>query len=167
LNERLAVGVVTGTHGVAGTLKVKSLSGALEHLLGLREAEFKGRTSHQVLQLEWVRPQPPNVIVKVRGIDSPEAGRRWVGSELWVARAQAAPLGRGEYYEADLCQCAVWCAGREIGRVRSVWDGGAAPLLEVAATEGGSFLVPFQDHFVAEVDMEGGRIHLTGDEILR
>jgi 16S rRNA processing protein RimM len=167
LNERLAVGVVTGTHGVAGALKVKSLSGALEHLLGLREAEFKGRNCSQVLEFESVRPQAPNVIVKVRGIDSPEAGRRWVGSELWVARAQAAPLARGEYYEADLCQCAVWCAGREIGRVRSVWDGGAASLLEVLTTEGRSFLIPFQDHFVAEVDREGGKIHLTGDELLR
>jgi len=166
LNERLAVGVGTGTHGVAGALKVKSLSGAWEHLLALREAEFRGRSVNGMVAFRSVRAQPPGVIVQIEGVETPEQARRFIGCELWVPRGQAAPLGHGEYYEADLCACSVWLAGREIGTVRSVWDGGQSQLLEVRTTEGRTLLVPFIGHFVGEVDMERGRIHLTGDEIV-
>jgi 16S rRNA processing protein RimM len=167
LNERLAVGVVTGTHGVAGALKVKSLSGEWDHLLALREVELRGRGVDRKVALASVRAQPPGVIVQIEGVGTPEQARRFIGCELWVPREQAAPLDRGEYYEADLCRCSVWLAGREIGRVRSVWEGGQAQLLEVQTAEGGTFLVPFVEHFVGEVDMENGRIHLTGAEIVQ
>jgi 16S rRNA processing protein RimM len=166
LNERLAVGVVTGTHGVAGALKVKSFSGAWDHLLALREVEFRCKGVDRKVLFQSVRPQPPGVIVRIEGVETPEQARRFIGCEIWVPRRQAAPLDSGEYYEADLCLCSVWLAGKEIGKVRSVLDGGRSQLLEVRTAEGRTCLVPFIEHFVGEVDMEKGRIHLKGDEIL-
>jgi 16S rRNA processing protein RimM len=166
-HDMLAVGVVTSTHGVAGELKVKSFSGLADHILTLREALFRRGEMEKRLVLESVRPQPPGVIVKVAGLDNPESAHRLVGWEIWVPRAQAARLGAGEFYEADLCRCSLWFNDEEIGPIRSVWDGGPAQLLEVKGKEGRTHLVPFTDHFIGAVELERGRIFLREDEIVR
>jgi 16S rRNA processing protein RimM len=165
--DMLAVGVVTATHGVDGELKLKSFSGEADHLLVLREALFLRGSQEKRLRLERVRPQPPGVIIKIDGVDSLERAHRLIGWEIWLPRDQAARLGTGEYYEADLCKCSLWLGEEEIGPVRSVWDGGPAQLLEVVAKGGRTHLVPFTDHFVGAVDLDRGRIFIRGDEILR
>jgi 16S rRNA processing protein RimM len=167
LRDMLAVGVVTSTHGVSGELKLKSFSGQDGHLLVLKEALFLRGSQEKRLALESVRPQPPGVIIKVAGVDTPERAQRLVGWEIWVPREQAAQLEADEYYEADLCTCSLWFGDEEIGPVRSVWDGGPAQLLEVKGKGGKTHLVPFTDHFIGAVELDRGRIFIKGDEILR
>ena len=163
----LAIGVITSTHGVTGGLKVKSFSGEHEHLLGLREAVLRKGAVERRVTFEWVRRQDPGVIVKVQGLETPEKARALVGWEIWVARASAAPLGDREYYAADLCRCRLWFGEEDVGAVRSVWDGGPAQLLEVVGKAGKTFLVPFSDHFIGDVDLANGKISLKEDEIIR
>lgn len=163
----LAVGVISSTHGVAGELKVKSYSGEHRHLLGLREAVLRKGGAERTVTFERVRRQDPGVIVKVEGLDTPEKARTLVGWEIWVARALAAPLGHAEYYAADLCRCRLWFGEEDVGAVRSVWEGGPAQLLEVVGKAGKTFLVPFSDHFIGDVDLANGKISLKEDEIIR
>lgn len=165
--ELLTIGVVTGTHGVGGELKVKSYSGLSDHILVLREALFRKGQEEKRLRLDSVRPQPPGVILKITGIESPEQARRFVGCEIRVPRSQAARLLDGEYYAADLCLCSLWFGEEEIGSVRSVWEGGASELLEVQGKAGRTFLVPFIDHFIGDVQLEKRKIFLKEDEIVR
>ena len=166
-SELLAVGVVTGTHGVSGELKIKSFSGQVEHLLAIRDALFRKAGIEKRLRIEAARPQVAGIIAKVAGMETPEEARRLVGYELWVPRPLAAPLLSGEYYASDLCRCRLWFGDEEVGEVRSVWDGGPAQLLEVRAKDGRTFLVPFSDHFIGEVDLEAGRMVLKEGEILK
>ena len=56
---------------------------------------------------------------------------------------------------------------QRIGAVRAVWDGGRSQLLEVAAPDGKTHLVPFLEHFIREVDLSKGRIALREAEIVR
>jgi 16S rRNA processing protein RimM len=163
----LAVGVISSTHGVGGELKVKSLSGQIGHLLALRAVVLRKGDVETPTVFEHVRRQDPGVIVKVAGLDTPEKARVLVGSEIWVPRAAAAPLGIGEYYAADLCRCRLWFGEEDVGVVRSVWEGGPAQLLEVVGKEGRTFLVPFSEHFIGDVDLDAGRIRLIDDEIIR
>jgi 16S rRNA processing protein RimM len=165
--DLLAVGAVTGTHGVEGAIKVKSLSGLVDHLLVLREAIFRRGEIEKQLTFEWVRPQSLGVIVKVRGFATPEKARGLVGYQMWVPRAQAAPLGDAEYYEADICRCELRLGEERLGAVRSVMDSGASQLLEVVRLDGTSFLVPFTDHFVGEVDVAARTIALKDVGIVR
>jgi 16S rRNA processing protein RimM len=164
----LACAVVTSTHGVAGELKVRSFSGETGHIAALREALFRKGALEKRLRFESVRLPGGSsaAIVKIAGVETPEQAARLVGWEIWVARADAAPLGLGEFYAADLCGCGVWLADKRIGGVRSVWDGGPAQLLEVEGEDGRTVLVPFTEHFVGDVDVARGRIELRGDEVL-
>jgi 16S rRNA processing protein RimM len=119
------------------------------------------------MRIESVRGNPPDLLVKVEGIDTREAARVLVGSELRATREFAAPLGRDEYYQDDLCRCGLFYGDELIGTVRSVWDTGACQLLEVISAAGRQFLVPFVDHFIGEVDVDRGRISLKEDYIVR
>jgi 16S rRNA processing protein RimM len=159
-SDLLAVGIVSATHGITGELKVRSLSGSPENLLLLTEALFRRAGTEKTLRLVSVRAQPPDVIVRVEGLDTPEKARVLIGSELWIPRTAAVPLLAGEFYTADLCRCRLWFGDEEIGPVRSVWDGGPSQLLEVQGKGGRVFLVPFTAHFVGDVDLEAGRIEL-------
>jgi 16S rRNA processing protein RimM len=165
--DRLAVGKVVSTHGVNGELKVRSLSGSLEHLVALKEAAFRKDGVEKVLRLTSARAAHPDVLVKISGIDTPEKARGLVGAEIWVPRSQATPLSAGEYYMADLCQCDLYWKEELIGRVRSVMEAGGTQLLEVETVQGATRLVPFTDHFIAEVEVEKGRVFLREDEIVR
>jgi len=163
--DLLAVGIITGTHGVHGELKGKSFSG--EPLDGVGEALFRKGDKEESLRIEAAHANPYGMVLKIVGIDNPEQARRLVGCEIWVPREHASRLRDGEYYTADLCKCTVWFADRLIGAVRSVTEGGAAQLLEVEREDGKVFLVPFTDHFVGEVDVADGKIFLREDEVVR
>ncbi len=163
----LAVGLIASTHGIGGELRVRSLSGQIGHLLCLRSVLLRKGDVEKPVDFEWVRRQDPGVIVKVEGLDTPEKARSLVGSEIWVPRAAAAPLGADEYYAADLCRCRLWFGDQEVGVVRSVWEGGPSQLLEVVGAKGRTFLVPFSEHFIGDVDIGAGMIRLKEDEILR
>ena len=165
--DLLAVGVVTAPYGVKGEVKGKTFSGEPDAFQSLTEAIFRKGDKEKRLRIEAARVHPRGVVLKVAGVDTPEAARTLVGFEIWVPRGQAARLQDGEYYTADLCRCSVWFEDELIGPVRSVWEGGSSQLLEVRNASGKTFLVPFIDHFVGEVDLDGGRISLREDEIVR
>jgi 16S rRNA processing protein RimM len=165
--DLLAVGVITGTHGVHGELKGKSFSGQPGRFAGLAEVLFRKGDREKKLRVEAVHGGPRGMVLTIAGIDTPEKARGLIGYEIWVPRSHAASLGEGEYYTADLCACSVWFGDELIGPVRSIWEGGASQLLEVKGAAGRTFLVPFTDHFVGEVDLGAGRISLREDEIVR
>jgi 16S rRNA processing protein RimM len=167
LTDLLAVGVVRAAHGVKGELAVKCFSGDVERFDGLRDAVLRKGDAERIVKIESTRSVSAGILILVEGIDTREKALRLVGFELWVGRGYAVPLSEGEYYEADLCRCSVHRKGELIGRVKSVRDAGPNQLLEVAGVEGATFLVPFIDRFIGDVDVRSGRIELREEYIIR
>ncbi len=165
--EMLAAGVVTATHGLKGELTIRSFSGRIDHIAALAEVLLRRGGEERRVRLLSVRPKPPNAVMKLDGVDSPEQARRYVGFEIWLPREAAAPLAEGEYYMADLCHCGLFFGDERIGEVRSVMEAGASPLLEVRDLRGKTLLVPFVERFIGEVDVREGKIQLRDDEIVR
>ncbi len=162
--RELAIGVVLRTHGVHGHLRVRSLSGEADHFGRLREVRLQ-RAGQEVLRaaVEEVSASGDTVWVKLAGVDSPEQARTLIGCELWVGRDEAAPLEPGEYYLADLIGCRVLGPRGPVGRVSGVINAGAGDVLEITGDDGKSFMVPFRDGFVGEVDIAAATVRLTED----
>lgn len=158
--EMLAVGVVTAAHGLKGEVTVRSFSGVTAHLGRLRAVLLRRGTDERRATVQSVRAKPPHAVMKLVGVDSPEKAGELRGFEIWVPRAEAAPLEGGEFYAVDLCRCALYAGAEMLGRVRAVVEAGSSQLLEVEDARGRTFLVPFTDHFVGEVDVAGGRVEL-------
>ena len=157
----LAVGRVQTSHGLKGTIKVKSLSGETEHLLRLKAVQVGSPGALTLFQVEEVRRAAGAVLLKLAGIDSPERAAEYRGQLIWVERRFASALGKEEYYTADLEGCRLFQGGVLIGTVVAVPEGGGGDFLEVESPGGKRLIIPFSSHFVGRVDVAERRIELT------
>jgi 16S rRNA processing protein RimM len=157
--ERFVAALVGPPFGLKGFVKVRSLSGEFDHLLRLKQAVLRQGGREQVRELEAAEGVP-SLVMKFRGIDSPEAARVLTGAELLVGRDEAAPLGQGEYYIEDLKGLEVWEGAEVLGSISDILEGGGGSLAELRLTSGETRLVPFRDEFFGEVDIEGKRARL-------
>ena len=154
MNERFVVGIVRGSHGVAGDCKVESTSGEYGHFARMTEVTLRdGRTGSETLRaVERVTVRGHSLLMKFAGIDTPEAVKRLNGHEIIVPRDLACPLDENSWYVEDLKQCTLvypkggW--GRDgleagaspadfvaVGTVTDVLEGGTGNLLQIKLAE--------------------------------
>lgn len=164
--DRLVIGLVRTSHGVRGNIKVTSLSGQFEHFLSLKQITLRKEGREKQYDVEEMKPMGSLLLMKLRGVDNPEVAKTLAGAEILVSREQAAPLEEGEFYQADLVGCQIVHQGEVLGVVKSIFEGGASDLLEVE-TEDGTYNVPFQDHFIGDVDLEKKTIELKTPWLLQ
>lgn len=157
----LAAGRVQTSHGLKGYLKVKSLSGEVEHLLPLKSVHLGFSGELTLFQVQDVRRGVGAVLLKLAGIDSRESAAEYRGQFVWVDRRFASVLREQEYYIADLEGCRLFQGDILIGSVVAVPEGGSGDFLEVESPEGKRLIVPFSKHFVGTVDIADRRIELT------
>jgi 16S rRNA processing protein RimM len=166
LKEELVIGRVLSAFGKDGEIKVESLSGEKAHFADLHVVNMKRGSRTEHFRVESVRNTHRAVLIKLEGVDTPEAAAMLRGGEIVVARADAVKLEPGEYYYADLDGLEITLNGGPIGRVSAIWESGPYPLLEVTLHEGKSVLVPFVDQFFGEVDLAVGQMELRDGMVL-
>ena len=165
--DRIAIGVVRGTHSLDGRVKVESYSGETAHFSGIRNVVLStsaGEVKTEIVELG--AGDGKFIIVKFDCAKTIEQAERLRGADLWVEREYASPVAEGEYYLADLCRCEVFLDGKSVGRVLSVIDAVDRSLLEVQTADGRVVIVPFVEAYVGAVDIVACRIELTVGWIL-
>jgi 16S rRNA processing protein RimM len=92
-----------------------------------------------------------------------------IGLEVQIPRAEAAPLGAGEYFEYELVGCRVveQATGAELGRVRGLLRTGGTPLLAVDSPDGKELLIPFAEEFCRRIAPKEQRVDVVLPEGLR
>jgi 16S rRNA processing protein RimM len=170
MTETFTAGLVGAPFGLKGFVKVKSLSGETEHLLRLSSVSLRQEGGERIREIEEAVPALPGpfVLIKFRGIDSPEAAKTLNGAEILVKREEAAPLKSGEYYIEDLKGLAVYAApaGEILGLIVDVIEGGGGNLAEIRLNNGESRLIPFRGEFFGEIDLVERRAELLQRWIL-
>jgi 16S rRNA processing protein RimM len=164
--DRLVIGLVRTSHGLKGHLKVHSLSGEVDHFFGLEEVTIRKNGRERIYAVEEFKLLGEILLMKLRGIDNPEDAKTLAAAEILVSRDLAAPLEDGEFYQADLVGCRVVHQGKDLGVVKSIFEGGAADLLEVV-TEAGIYMVPFQKHYIGTVDLKAKTLELLAPWLLQ
>jgi len=160
--EKLAIAVIKRSHGVKGFLRIKSLSGETNHFVSLKKIFIREEGRERSFLIESIKViSKDNLLIKLEGIDSPEATRTILGKEILVERKYASPLKKGEYYIKDLCQCNVYKKDELVGHVKAVLDAGYNDLLEVSGVNGEILMIPFINHFVSAIDIKEKKIMLT------
>jgi 16S rRNA processing protein RimM len=169
-DDRFVSAVVLSPFALEGFVKIRSLSGEIEHLLRLSSAVLCVKACERVYEIESVRiieGSPENLLVKFRNIDTPEQAKALSGAELMLSRSEAAPLARNEYYIEDLKGLnVIGVDGGEFGAVTGILDGGGGQLAEVRLPTGETRLVPFRNEFFGKIDLEKREITLIAPWIL-
>ena len=164
--------------GLEGFVKVRSLSGETAHLSALKSVCIKREDGaklifEKVLPIEKTMCSGEFFLIKFLGIDSPEAAAELRGAKLMADRSQAAPLREGEFYVEDLKGLTVIAANfadseneEVLGSITDIIEGGGGELVELKLLSGETKLVPFRKEFIADINIESGRMILREKWIL-
>ncbi|MCL2197109.1 MAG: ribosome maturation factor RimM [Treponema sp.] len=167
MTEKFIIGIVGSPFGVKGFVKVRPLSGEIDHFLKLQSVQTCKDGKEQLLQIEEINPLPPNVLIRFKGIDTPEAAKTLNGAQLIADRSQAAPLAEGEFYIEDLKGTPVVSSSNEqIGVITDIIEGGGGELIEIKLTNGETHLVPLRKKFFPDISPEKGKVVLDNLWIL-
>lgn len=137
------VGVITSVHGVKGEVKVHPTTEDAHRFSLLSEVFFSPgedeRELYGKLSLAEVKYLPEFVILRFRGVSTPEAAMKLKGGSLWIEPEEALPLQEDEFYIADVLGSS--CredTGALLGEVTDVLSTGANLVLEVTLGEEGA-----------------------------
>jgi len=121
VQSEMIVGIIRGTHGLAGTCKVESTSGEYEHFLELTDVTLRNGTITKQVYIETVEGCASSLLITFKGIDSIDEAAKYRGFEIIVPKDKACPLKRDEYYVADLKSCSLvyYENGKKIGQKRT------------------------------------------------
>jgi len=167
--EKFIAGIVGAPFGLEGFVKVKPLSGEIEHLLKLKSATLRKDGKERVLAVEESAPSLPALVMRFAGFNSPEEAKALAGAELIVSREEAASLKPGEFYVEDLKGLEVLASGENpqvLGHIHAIIEGGGGDLAEITLTDGKRKLVPFRKEFFSGIDLENRRVILDNLWIL-
>ncbi len=165
LSDVVVVGRIGAPYGVRGWVRVSSFTQPAGNLLDyqpwLLETDGAWRSHHPL----ETKPYKQGCIARFADIQDREEAAGLTGTHVAVARAQLPDLEHHEYYWRDLEGLAVWNQGERLGVVDHLIDTGANPVLVVRNVVGSEAaaetLIPFVDQYVAEVDLEAGRIYVN------
>jgi 16S rRNA processing protein RimM len=154
--RRVCLGVITGTHGVRGLVRVKSFAETPEDVAAYGPLSDEEGT--RAFTLTVTGRSKGMLLVRIEGVDDRDRAQALKGTRLYASREVLPPPADAEtYYYADLVGLAAEDRdGRPLGRVTAVHNFGAGDILELDGAAGR--LVPFTRANVPVVDLDGGRL---------
>ena len=158
----IAVGRVTGLHGVHGKVKVAPLSGDPSGMLAVKSLRIEGGRepgAEREYRVVSAHRAGGCAVFSLRGVDSAEAAGALSGAAVSVRRDQLPALPDDEFYWADLVGCEVLDEGGSLlGEVVAVTPGPAHDWLVVRRAGGEEGLLPVVAAFLRSVDVAGRRV---------
>jgi len=166
------VGKAYGVQGAFHARLYNAESSAFESLERVQLAQGKKTQSFDIVEAS---PRPKGLVLKLAGLNSPEATAEWTGAEILAERAKLPPLEPGEYYLADLVGCEVWIvadsaadassqAARKLGEVSEVRSDPSCDTAVVQRPDGTLLEFAVLPQWVTSVDVEARRVELSGEE---
>ncbi len=156
--DTVVVGRILGAWGVQGWVRVYSWTDPPDALFGY-QPWYLGTPERAVVLADW-RRSGQRLLARLAGIDDPEAAAALAESPILVSRAQLPEPQPGHYYWHDLVDLDVInLQGHRWGRITRLLPTGAHDVMEIAAADRPTILIPFVvGRYVHEVDLAGGRV---------
>ncbi len=142
--KTICVGKIASPHGVRGLVKISPYceDHSLIEQVQSHKIKIKSRSGKHLL-------------AEIEGINSREEVQAIQGAELFISRDKLPELeDDNTYYFEDLIGMnAIDENGQDIGKVVAVENYGAGDLLAIQPPANQSFLVPYNDDYVGDVDL--------------
>jgi 16S rRNA processing protein RimM len=153
--ERILIGEVLRSHGVAGWVVVKAIGTDPERFTALQSI-FLEEVSYPV---ESVRVVGRAILLKLGGVEDANRATELRGKQIFIPFLQRLCLPEGQYFIDDLIGfTVVTTEGQTVGRLAEVWSMPANDVLVVRTAEEGQALIPALKSAVRAIDREERRI---------
>lgn len=153
MEDLFEIGIITGTHGLKGTLRVFPTTGSPERFSCVDSViiEHKGvQKTHKVLKTAFHKKF---VLISTEGITDIDSAAELKGGRIMVTRSNAVPLDKNEYYAKDLYEMAVFTeSGEELGILSDIIATGANDVYVVKSPNGSEILIPAIKQCIISVD---------------
>jgi 16S rRNA processing protein RimM len=153
----LECGKIVSTHGIRGEVKVQPWADSPDFLCDF--TRFYLDNGAKELIAERVRTNKNMVLIKLKGVETPDDAALLRGKTIYIDRSDA-PDDDGGFYIQDLIGLEVRDADtpRVWGRLTDVLFTGANDVYEITDADGIKRLAPVIPDVVLETDVEGGFI---------
>jgi 16S rRNA processing protein RimM len=154
---RLAVGVIVGTHGIHGELKLKLTTDEPERLSDVKTIYIGDKGSRR--KLLGVRFHGGLALLRIGGVNNPEQANQLRGEWVRISGQDARPLDEGEFFYYQLVGLTAFDeAGVELGTLVDIIETGTNDVFVIKTTIGDEMLVPNHPDFVPAIEPDQGRI---------
>src|SRR4030043_1104331 len=141
------IGRVVKPHGVKGKVKAKYFGEDL-HLFSLyREIFIEGEKGRpEPYEIIEAIPQPPRLILRLKGIEKIEKAESLIGKEILIKREALPKLEAGEYYWGDILGMRVETQeGKRIGNLKEIFPTGTHDVYVIGGKRRKIFLPPTEE----------------------
>jgi len=147
----LVVGFLRRPHGVQGEIIMDLHTDFPERLKARRKLLIGD--NYKAVSLESVRPHAKGVLVKFRGIDTPEDAGQFRNTWVYIKASEAPKLPEGQIYQHELFGMTVIDeADKTLGTLTEIIETGANDVYVVKADAGKELLLPAIPSVILDID---------------
>lgn len=156
--DYLEAGKIVNTHGLRGEVKVVPWTDAPETFENIEYVYIKKKTGDMRLDIENLKYQKNNIILKFVQISSIEEAELLKNKTVYIDRDMLGELPEGVYYIADIVGLkAVDTDGNEIGIVADIFNTGSNDIYDIKREGKKNLLLPVIDDVIT-VELENKRV---------
>jgi len=163
--DLIPIGRVVRPHGVRGKIKLEYFGEDVNCFPPSREVFIEVKAGNlQAYKILETTPQPPRLILHLKGIERREDVEPLIGKEVFIKREVLPDLEEGEYYWTDLLGMSVETqGGKKVGRVKEIFSTGSNDVYVVEGKRGEIFL-PATGEVIQNIDRKKGVMKVNRKE---
>ena len=159
MTKYLEIGQIVNTFGIKGMVKVNPFTDDIKRFDKLKTIYIENKKGRKEYEIEEVKYHKGMVLIKLKGVETPEEADLLRQSYLLVDREKEEPLEEGIYYIVDLLGLEVYTDdGKLLGKVQDIFNTGSNDIYVVKDELGKQVLLPGIPDVIKEVNLEDKRI---------
>ena len=159
MQEYLEVGQIVNTNGLKGLLKINPFTDDITRFERLKTIFIEHKKELLEFEIESVRYQKKQVLLKLKGIDTIEEAEKYREDYLKINRNKEEKLPEDTYYIVDLIGLDIYTENGELlGKLDDIFSTGSNDVYVVKNGEGKQILLPAISDVIKNIDLEQKKI---------
>lgn len=159
MQEYLEVGQIVNTNGLKGLLKINPFTDDITRFERLKTIFIEHKKELLEFEIESVRYQKKQVLLKIKGIDTIEEAEKYREDYLKIKRNKEEKLPEDTYYIVDLIGLDIYTENGELlGKLDDIFSTGSNDVYVVKNSEGKQILLPAISDVIKNIDLEQKKI---------
>ena len=159
MTEYFEIGQIVNTFGIKGMVKIKPFTDDINKFDKFKKIYIKKENTKKEYQIEEVKYHKQMVLMKLKGINTPEEADLLRGSYLIINREDEEPLEQGTYYMVDLLGSEVYTDEDVLlGKLEDIYNTGSNDIYVVKDELGKQVLLPAISDVIKNIDIKNKKI---------
>ncbi len=159
MTDYLELGQIVNTFGIKGMVKIKPFTDDIEQFEHLQTIYIKNKNSKKEYEIEEIKYHKNMILLKLKGIETPEQAENLRNSYVIIPREKAKKLEEGTYYIVDMIGLEVYTdEGENLGILEDIFNTGSNDIYVVKDNSGKEVLLPAIKDVIKKVDMDNKKI---------